>query len=467
MYVESQSHVRLVCTIDTRSMKERLVEFITKKKLIESGQRVLLAVSGGMDSRLMCELFYQAEIEFVIAHCNFGLRKEDSQKDEEFCRQLAQLYKVPFYSCSFKTEAYARTHKLSIQMAARELRYEWLEEMRKSGGCDLIATAHHGDDLLETVLLNLTRGTGIAGLHGILPKAGRIIRPLLFLEKKEIETYIKKNKLQYREDNSNASVKYTRNKIRHQVIPVLKELNPSLVKSWYENAEFIQAAERMYGKEIERWKKKMIVRKKNEWYMNTNLLREETDAVILLSEMIREFGFGKQEADVILTGKLQSGKQFVSGTHLLQYDRGKVIVSLANASKTVEEIPVYAHSKKIKIGDSVLRFETQKGKNTSYWVEESKKAGTNSAFLDFSKLKFPLTLRNWKSGDYFFPLGMKGKKKLSDFFADKKIPLIEKKRILLLTSGKDIVWVSGMRMDNRYRVAPKTKSVLKVSIGKI
>lgn len=427
---------------------------IEKEKLCYSGDRVLLAVSGGIDSIVMCELFSKAGIDFAIAHCNFKLRDEESEKDSEFVTKLAKKYKVPFHTVSFNTADYAKKNKLSIQVAARNLRYEWFEQIRSKEGYSRIATAHHRDDSIETFFINLIRGAGISGLHGILPLQGNIIRPLLFTTKDEIISFAKKNKLKFREDSSNISDKYLRNKIRHSIVPVLKQLNPKFDSVLSQNIQYLRDVEQIFRKEIQNKRKELLIVINKEIHISVKALLHLDPIETYLFELLRPYNFNTAAVREI-TGSLSkgSGKKFNSSTHRLIKDRDKLIIH-----EIVSDIPytkpalIKKDQKKIEVGE--LRLSIKK-----------LKAGTNfshsslQAALDLDKLSFPLKIRKWKQGDSFQPFGMKGKKKLSDFFIDKKLSLTEKENVWLLLSGDEIAWVIGYRIDDRFKITAETKKI--------
>lgn len=430
--------------------------YIKKEKLFSKTDTILLTVSGGIDSIVMCELFHQAGLKFGIAHCNFQLRGDESDTDELFVEELAEKYNVQFHSVAFDTSAYAKKNKLSIQLAARKLRYEWFEEIRTQFDYKYIATAHHQDDSIETFFINLIRGTGISGLHGILPKQNYIIRPLLFSGKEQIELFAKKNKLKHREDSSNASDKYVRNKIRHQLIPVLKELNPNISQTIAEDIQRLSDTEKVYKKEITNKRSKIIKEDKNGLQISIKELKKLKPIEPYLFEFLYPLGFNSATIDEIIESlNGQSGKQFFSPTHRLIKDRDFLIVENGKWKMGNGKSHSIKKSQKSLIAEELkLNFKSV-SKTANYKLQTTNEA-TN---IDFDKLQFPLEIRKWEKGDTFYPLGMKGKKKLSDFFIDKKISIAEKENTWLLTSANKIVWVIGLRLDDRFKVTDKTTKI--------
>jgi tRNA(Ile)-lysidine synthase len=431
-------------------MLEEFKQFVVKNALFEKGDKTLITVSGGRDSVVLCELFYKAKLQFGIAHCNFQLRGKEANDDELFASKLAAKYKIGFFSKRFKTKLYAEENKLSIQQAARVLRYDWFEEVRQKNGFDFIATAHHKDDELETFFINIVRGTGIAGLHGILPKRGKIIRPLLFADRVEIDNFVKKNKLKFREDSSNASDKYLRNKIRHKVLPLFEELNPAFRNTLSEEIARLSDVEKVYNHFIEVNKKQIL--KDNS--ISISALKKSPFASVLLYEVLKNYQFNSDVAQEVFSSlDSESGKQFFSSAYRVVKDRNNLIITKRTL---VKEEEVFAVSRSIKSISVPAKLEFSKVKKfTHFKIPKNNKI----ACLDFEKLTFPLKIRKWKEGDFFYPLGMSKKKKLSDFFIDMKLSIPEKENTWLLCSGKEIVYVLGKRIDERYKVGKETKSI--------
>ena len=445
-------------------MIEQFKNYIKKENLFKIEDKILLAISGGMDSVVMLYLFHKAGFNFGIAHCNFTLRDKESDADEIFVKKLSEEYKIPFFLKKFNTKQYAEENGISIQMSARELRLKWFYSLMKSENYDYVATAHHLDDQIETLLINLSRGTGIAGLHGILPKQKHLIHPLLFTYRKNISDFIKENNLNYREDSSNKTTKYTRNKIRHQIIPVFTDINPSFKNIVNKNIDRIRESEKIYKTEIRRVKKKVIYTKQNKIFINIRILKSFDNISTYLFEFLSEYNFNFQVVeDIVKSLDEISGKQFYSSTHRLLKDREYLIV----ASKETEN--------ELSFGDDYFieenLSEISKPVNLSIKIFDKNNDSiipkdSNTASLNYSKLDFPLTLRKWKKGDYFYPFGMNKKKKLSDFFIDQKLSIIEKENVLLLCSKEKIAWIIGHRIDNRFRITDNTRKIYQLKLSK-
>ncbi len=442
-----------------KPLLQKFTEFNAAKRLASAKKKTLLTVSGGMDSVVMCAMFSEGKFPFAVAHCNFQLRGKESDGDEKFVKDLTKKYDVEVFVKKFDTKKYAEEKNISIQLAARELRYTWFEELRKEKEFDLIATAHHLNDNIETILFNLTKGTGIRGLRGIPVRKGNIIRPLLFASRKEIENYQQKHKLEFREDSSNEDDKYTRNKIRHNVIPLLKEINPSLENTFADKIELFTDLEALYEKQMQKSAKQLFLQRGTDIYIPILKLRKTKNASSVLFEYLKDYGFNSEQADDILASvDSEAGKQFLSSAARIIKDRRFFILTkLPEKDSTVHFIN--EGDKEVKLGDRILKSEVRNQKSEI-------KADKNSAYLDKSKLEFPLFARKWKQGDYFYPFGMKmKKKKLKKFFTDEKISLNEKENIWVVESNKKIVWVAGYRIDERFRVTDKTKEIVKLHLS--
>lgn len=442
-------------------MIDRFINFIQEKELFDKESYVIVATSGGMDSVVLCHLLHKTGFNFGIAHCNFGLRGEESDQDELFVKKLAKKYKVPFYVKHFETNSYGKEEKISTQMAARILRYAWFDELVKTENAQKILTAHHSSDSVETILLNLVRGTGLPGLHGIKAKSGYISRPLLFTTKDEIMSVVEENQLNWREDSSNESTKYRRNFIRHKVIPLLKELNPNLEETFEDSIEKISLAEAVFMEKANEINNELLENISDEKYrLEISKIRDRNNALIYLFEIVKKFQFNLQQCKDILSAlEGESGKVFISPTHELVKDREYLFLTPKKLNH-FSSAHIEDGITKVENEDYSLVFNTLPGEN--YAISSS----TKIAALDKSKLKFPLEIRNWKDGDWFFPLGMNKKKKISDFLVDQKVPMSEKKDLKVLTSNSSIVWVIGYRIDNRYKITSQTTEVLEIKTNK-
>ena len=437
-------------------MLKAFLRFITENQLFTPTDRLLLTVSGGIDSVVLTQLCHEAGFSFGIAHCNFQLRGEDSEGDQLFVRQLAQKYGIDCHVQRFETKAFAKKRGISTQMAARELRYSWFEEIRQQFHYDYILTAHHQDDLLETVLLNLVRGTGLAGLHGILPKKDRLVRPLLFAPRNDIQAFLTQNHLPWREDSSNASVDYTRNRLRHHVVPILKELNPNVAASVATLAERVKAAENLLEASRKSIEAEIIRTEGSTTTINIAPLEQQVAPVELLAQWLTGFGFTYQQSKLIwLNRKGQTGKRYFSPTHTLIMNRGKWLL----APTQIPNSAFYElHETSGEINYSGGHLAWTMGKIT---VAENK---NEVAYMDADALTFPLKLRLWEPGDWFCPLGMKGKrKKISDFLVDAKVPRNRKDQVYVLESGGAIAWLVGFRLDERFKISETTVRILKFS----
>ena len=419
--------------------------------------KLLIAISGGLDSVVLTHLCHQLNLNFALAHCNFNLRGSESDADQDFVLQLAKDLEVEVFIQSFDTNTFAETHKVSTQMAARELRYDWFESLCEQLQFDYILTAHHADDNLETFLINLTRGTGLDGLTGIPEVNENVVRPLLKCTREEIENFAKSNNYKWREDSSNASTKYLRNKLRHDVIPVLKEMNSELLQNFETTQNNLQDSKSIIEDAIIGVQKKVVSVEDTIIKFDIKKLQKLSNSKAYLFELLKEFGFTAWN-DVYHLLDAQSGKQVFSNTHRLLKDRAFLLLTEVDSnvsSSAVERLLIEENTKELKTDLGVLFFDE---------ADAILGKGTNVSFVDKDLLKFPLSVRKWEKGDYFYPLGMQGKKKLSKFFKDEKYSLVEKEKAFVLCSGEDVVWVINKRGDNRYKVTEKTKNILKITL---
>ncbi|MBI9038392.1 MAG: tRNA lysidine(34) synthetase TilS [Bacteroidales bacterium] len=443
-------------------MIEDFFDFIEKNELFTPTDKIILAISGGIDSVVMCELFNRACFSFSIAHCNFRLRGQESDEDEIFVKEIAKKLGVDFFCKKFDTKKHASDNGISIQMAAREIRYDWFNFLMLNNfpKYKYVANAHHLDDQTETFFINLLRGTGISGLHGINPKQGNIIRPLMFAGRKEILNFANDNNLSYREDSSNKSDKYLRNKIRHKLLPFFNELNPEFDNLIKKNIENLKETEEIYRNEISRQKKRIFKEKDGITYISISELIKLNPIRTYLFEFLKAFGFNISIVEDIITSINNiSGKEFHSSTHRIIKDREYLIIKpLGITTKNLE----YYFSQEETIVTKPIKLSFQKIENAQ---NIQLKLSKSIAMLDFEKLKFPICIRKWKKGDYFIPFGSNLKKKLSDFFIDNKFSILEKEEIWLLCSDDKIAWIIGQRIDNRFRISKNTNLILRIEVN--
>lgn len=419
------------------------------------GKKILVAISGGIDSVALTYLFLKVGFDVSLAHCNFHLRGKESDADEQFVKELAEEIGIPFFSIAFDTNEYAEKQQLSTQMAARELRYEWFEKIRTQNNLDYIATAHHLDDNLETFLINFTRGTGLNGLTGIPVLQGNIVRPLLPFSREEIEAYTTKNKISWREDASNAKTAYQRNKIRHQIVPLLKEMNPNLLASFQNTTNYLKESQDIINDTIQSLKKSVVISEEaGIQKINIKELNQFSNPKAYLFELLKEYGF-TQWNDVVNLLQTQSGKQLFSETHRLIKDRDHFLLAPRTTKNNIASFL-------INEGQEVLITEDFTIRLTDINSNNFKEKATHVILVDADKLQFPLVLRKKKESDYFYPLGMTGKKKISKFFKDEKQSLLAKENTWLLCAENNIVWVVNQRLDDRFKVANDTKKTIQI-----
>lgn len=407
---------------------------------------------------VMTSLFLHSQLKFAVAHCNFQLRGEDSDKDETLVTEWCLSNNIPFHSVRFDTGKYVAEWKMGIQEAARKLRYEWLEGVRQANAYEKIATAHHANDNIETFLMNLFKGTGISGLHGIPEVNGHIIRPLLFAEKSMIVAYAADHGVPYRDDASNATDKYLRNAVRHHVLPKIQEWFPNVVPGLKESIVRFSQAEQLYQKAIAIEKKKLLEKRGQDYYVPILKLQKCTPLETISYELFAPFGFTPAQVPGILNLlSSESGHYIASATHRVIRNRDFLVITVLATTETdfivIDKIPA-----QITIGTKQCSFSL---------IEKPGSITTDSniALVDAANAPLPLILRKWKTGDYFYPIGMNmKKKKLSKFFIDQKIPLHEKENIWVLECNKKIIWVAGLRLDERFKIKPKTTQVIKIAI---
>lgn len=417
--------------------------------------KILVAISGGVDSVVLTDLCRQSGLKISLAHCNFHLRKKESDADEAFVLEMAENLDLEVFVEHFDTQKYADDKKISIQMAARELRYHWFEELRGLLQFDYILTAHHANDDLETFLINFIRGTGLEGLTGIPESNQFILRPLLPFSRKNIEKYANSEQLSWREDKTNASTKYLRNKLRLEVIPLLEEINPQLLKSFKKTQNHLQQSEALLEDYISAVFSEVAEEYEFGYRFNIKLLKTIPNLKAILFELFRTYEFTEWD-DVYHLLDAQSGKMLLSKKHRLIKDRDHLLLTrLASADSDIYQIS--EEEEVVMVPNGSFHFEK---------MQKIEETNENSIFVDKNKLQFPLFVRKCKKGDYFHPFGMHGKKKLSKFFKDNKVPLPEKESCWLLCSGKDIVWVVSWRADSRFGIDENTGEILKITYTK-
>lgn len=435
-------------------MIDRVRRFIEKEKLFAPEATVIVGLSGGMDSMVLLDLLTLLGYQCVAAHCNFHLRGEESNRDAAFVKKWCKGIDIPFTSIDFDTTQYAADKKISIEMAARELRYDWFEIVRRQYVAEAVAVAHHKDDSVETVLLNLIRGTGIKGLSGIMPKNRHVVRPLLCVTRAEIEEYIAERDMPYVFDSTNDNDIFLRNSLRLNIIPQLEKLNPSVREAIWRTSRNLFEAEKVYSESLRDIIKDLFRDDK----IDITKLRQTASPRSVLFEILSPLGFGASVIeDVYLGMESTSGKVFHSKSYRLIKDRGIFILDPVTGNERDEEL-IQIHSGTEEItGPLHLLIRKEK-------IPLSIEKNSRVLYADLSKLKFPLTVRRWNEGDWFIPFGMKGRKKVSDYFTDRKYSLKEKENAWILLSGDDIVWIVGERSDDRYKITEESSDVFVVEM---
>lgn len=438
---------------------EEFEKYIAENELFTHDDKLLLTVSGGVDSMVMMALTAAAGYRFGVAHCNFQLRGNESEEDEVLVENEARRYGVEFYNKRFDTVGEMERTGESMEMAARRLRYAWFKELCEEHGYTAIVIAHHGNDSIETFFINLLRGTGLRGLTGISTQVGHIVRPMMFATRKIIHDYAVAHRIPYREDSSNRSTKYLRNKVRLGVVPMFKDIKPQFTNIMRRNIARLSQAQDFITSAIDIVKGEAMERSGDMHTLWVDRIRPTLPRHYVIYEILSsEFGFKGDVVDALcraLDAEL-SGRRFYSREWVAVTDRGRVVVSPIADDDDCEVI-VEKGAIRSYAGGAALYYEY-----CDIDFIDSLDQGNNVALLDADKLKFPLRLRRWQDGDWFVPFGMSGRKKLSDFLIDKKVSLAEKRRQFVLMSGDDIVWVVGRRLDDRYAITRKTENVLKV-----
>ena len=419
-----------------------------------SVSKLIIAVSGGVDSIVLFHLCLKLKLNFFVAHCNFKLREKESDLDEKFVKDLAIKHNIKFYTKSFNTKKLSNNDNKSIQMVARELRYSWFEELSKELNVKHILTAHHLDDSLETFLINLSRRSGIDGLLGIPKVNDTVFRPLLIFKKDEILSYAKENKITWREDSSNKKREYLRNQIRLEVIPKLKEINPNLLDNFSKSIDRLQQSKSIIKDKMDDFIKNVSFTRDEKIYFEINKIKKVSNIDAYLYELLKKYNFTQWD-DIRDLLDSQSGKQIISKTHKLLKDR-EYLILVKNSEVENKSLLINKSSKEVAV--SVGKIKVSIAKKIS-------KEDSDVIYLDSAKLDFPLRVRNVLSGDYFYPFGMNGKKKVSKYLKDKKISVFDKDKVLILETSKNkIIWVVGMRLDDRFSVTDNTKEITKIEL---
>ena len=428
-------------------MINKVKQFILNNSLFNTESKLLVAISGGADSVSMLCVLHKLGYNVELAHCNFNLRESESDEDEVFVKKLAEKFKVKLHIKSFETIKYATENKISVQMAARDLRYNWFKQLLSEHSLDSVVVGHHQNDDVETFLINLLRGSGIRGMLGMSAKNNNIVRPLLSVNREEIEEYLHEIKQDFREDSSNKSVKYLRNRIRHKVMPTLKDINPKIIQTISGEIEILDAVFQIFQQQIDFKKQKLLSTENGVLKIRISDLVKLKPLNVYLYEFLKPFGFTEIK-QLISTLSSQSGKQFFSSSHQLVVDREFIFIE--ELSKSSEEYIISENQVMINTPITVS-FDSSKNTEITKYQKKVK--------LDYSKLEFPLILRKWKKGDKFMPLGMCQFKKLSNFFIDEKYSILDKQKQWLLCSANNIVWVVGVRIDDRFKIDKNTKKV--------
>lgn len=438
-------------------MKRRVIDYIRKNKLLSDEASVIVGVSGGVDSIVLLDILHHAGYRCIAAHCNFNLRGKESNEDEQFVRDFASSQGIQFLSTSFHTSEIAAQRKISIEMAARDLRYEWFEALRKQFNAEAIAVAHHANDQAETILMNITRGTGLSGLTGMQAKNGHIVRPMLGTDREAIENYAKIHSLEFRIDKSNYSTIYKRNKFRNQILPLLEEINPSVIETINELGSRMKNIEKYVDTQLAALKERIIHTEKGNIVISTDDPEFLQHQELIIFEILQEYGFKNSQIRQLNDSITASGKFFFSETHRINIDRDKLIIS----PRSEHEDELFEISGPGTIEAPIhLSIETLDYSND---IKVSK--AKNKIHIDAEHIFFPLKLRKWRQGDQFKPFGMDQFKKLSDFFIDEKLSRTQKEEVWLLCNHDGaIIWIIGYRVDNRFKIHAGTNQIFELNI---
>lgn len=418
--------------------------------------KLLVAVSGGIDSMVLLHLCCTLNLDIQVAHCNFHLRGEDSYGDQDFVEAFCNQNQIPCYIKAFDTEGYASTNRVSIQIAARELRYRWFEELLQENALNVVLTAHHLDDAMETFLINFTRGTGIEGLLGIPEKNNTVLRPLLPFTREAIEQYAKTEGILWREDRTNAETKYVRNKIRKEVLPILKTLNPSFSQSFQNTLQYLSETAVMAEDAAAIYFKRVVTTVGKESHFSIESLKEIPNFRAYLHTWLKPYGFKAwDDVDALIDGR--TGKMVFGTDFVLLKDRASLILAPKAHLKGEDEVFYIDSLSDLRLP---IDLEFQEVASAQYVG-----ANANLIYIDSQSLLFPLTLRKWRVGDVFYPIGLKGKKNVSKYFKDEKYSQIKKENTWLLCSDNRIIWIVGGRMDERFKLTNTTTRILKIKLN--
>lgn len=431
------------------SLQKQFHDFLEKEELLNADDQMLLAVSGGLDSMVLADVFFKSNFKFSVAHCNFGLRDAESDGDELLVKNWCKENKVTFHRKKIELGAG------SIQLNARNTRYEWFNELCEAHGYSKLATAHHLNDSIETLLLNLTRGTGLKGVVGIKPKSDKTIRPLLFATKDELKTYALASSLEWREDSSNNKADYDRNAIRLGVIPKLEELNPSLISTFSDTSERLRLTVEILEREVEAIKGNYLRADKSRFELDVSWISNKSD-LLILSEILSEFGFNYATVKEIHSALGRAGRMFLSSSFQLSVDRTSIFIQSISAKPKTELI--IDGEGEYSLGERRLVLSGIEKSAVNFSRQSS------VVYFDADKINFPLEIRAWQQGDRFRPLGMKGSKNVSDFLIDKKVPLALKDEVLVLISGDEIAWLMGHQISEKFKITDETNRILRVEL---
>lgn len=429
-----------------KPMKQTVHAYIEQNKLLNPDGKVIVALSGGADSVALLHILLSLHYECMAAHCNFHLRGEESERDEQFVRSLCGEWRVPLHVRQFDTEAYARANRLSIEMAARDLRYAWFRELAAREQAQAVAVAHHADDQAETVLMNLVRGAGLRGMCGMPVRNGLVVRPLLCCTRKSIEDYLRTKQIPFVTDSTNTQTDYKRNKFRHIVLPMLEQINPGIRQTLAEERDHFAGYRQMVQAYMEQAAARLVHQTDGRLHIDTaGLLREPAPETVLY-ELLLPYGFNATQARQLhaaLDGT--PGKRFESPTHYAIKDRAEIIIGRRTDCEEAKP---------------TIKTNVRNRRPTEIFPA----ADADVAFFDADKLRSPLSVRHWQAGDVFYPIGLKGKKKISDFFTDCKLDVQQKQEVWLVLSGKEVAWVAGHRIDERFKVGAETTRVAEVRL---